>query len=193
MGKEFVDYYEVLEVSPNASIATIERVFRFLAKQYHPDLAGNRDQSGGDRKHFSKLVTAFETLRDPQQRAAYDREYQQVNQERAELVDAANAATDDCIERYKLLSLLYAQRRRDFKKPGIGLGTLETMVPYSEQTVAFHLWYFREKGWIGREESGQLSITAAGVDQIEAMNQEAVTSQLRLEHSPERITVMKSA
>ncbi|EMI20374.1 heat shock protein DnaJ domain-containing protein [Rhodopirellula maiorica SM1] len=186
VGKEFADHYEVLEVSPNATIATIERVFRFLAKQHHPDLAG-------DRNHFAKLVTAFETLRDPQQRAAYDREYQQANQQRAELVDAANAATDDCVERYKLLSLLYAQRRRDFKKPGIGLGTLETMVPYSQQTVAFHLWYFREKGWIGREESGQLSITAAGVDQIEAMNQQAVSNHLRIEHNAERITVMKSA
>ncbi|WP_372722431.1 J domain-containing protein [Novipirellula sp.] len=186
--KEFVDHYEILEVSPKASLATIERVFRFLAKKHHPDLAGSSDE-----KYFRKLVTAFETLRDPQQRAAYDLAYQQENQMRTELVQGANAATDDCIERYKLLSLLYAQRRRDFKKPGIGLGTLETMVPYPPQTVAFHLWYFREKGWIGREESGQLSITAAGVDQIETMNQEAVSSQLRLGHTPERIPVMKSA
>ncbi len=187
-GKDFVDHYDVLEVSPKASVSTIERVFRFLAKKHHPDLSENSDGT-----HFTKLVTAFEALRDPQQRAAYDRVYKQENQVRAELVEGANAATDDCIQRYKLLSILYAQRKRDFKKPGIGLGTLETMVPYSPQTVAFHLWYFREKGWIGREESGQLSITAAGVDQIEAMNQEAVTNQLRLEHSPERLPAMQSA
>ena len=34
------DYYEILEVSPNANSETIERIFRYLAMRYHPD---NRD------------------------------------------------------------------------------------------------------------------------------------------------------
>ncbi|TWU24250.1 Chaperone protein DnaJ [Novipirellula galeiformis] len=186
--REFVDHYEVLEVSPNASFATVERVFRYLAKKHHPDLTADSDPN-----LFTKLVEAFETLRDPHSRAAYDRSYEREKQAQAQLVGSANAAGDDCIERYKLLSVMYAQRKRNFKKPGIGLGTLENMVPFPPETVAFHLWYFREKGWIGREESGQLSISAAGVDQIESMNQAAVTSHLRLEHSPERISVMQSA
>ncbi|NNC65504.1 MAG: DnaJ domain-containing protein, partial [Gammaproteobacteria bacterium] len=31
------DLYEILEISPNASHETIERVFRYLAQRYHPD------------------------------------------------------------------------------------------------------------------------------------------------------------
>jgi preprotein translocase subunit Sec63 len=37
---EFVDYYEILEISPNADSGAIERMFRYLAQRYHPD---NRD------------------------------------------------------------------------------------------------------------------------------------------------------
>ncbi len=188
--KEFVDHYEILEVSPNASSATVERVFRFLAKKHHPDVSNT-----GDSAFFSKLVEAYDTLRDPQKRAAYDASYERQKQIKSELVAGANAAGDDCIERYKLLSVLYAQRRRDFKKPGIGIGTLETLVSFPVEVLNFHLWYFREKGYIGREESGQISITAAGVDQIESINQATVANQLKLGHRPERLqsSTMQSA
>ncbi|TWU36114.1 J domain-containing protein [Novipirellula artificiosorum] len=181
--QEFVDHYEVLEVSSNASPATIERIFRYLAKKYHPDVTANHDVA-----QFTKLVDAYETLRDPEARAAYDISYERHKQVNAEIVEGANSAGDDCIERYKLLSVLYSQRRRDFRKPGIGLGTLESLVPYPPEVVQFHLWYFREKGWVGREESGQLSITAAGVDQIESIHQATVSNHLRIEHSPAKIT-----
>jgi hypothetical protein len=39
---DFVDYYELLEVSSNASTATVERIFRYLAKPHHPDSSEHR-------------------------------------------------------------------------------------------------------------------------------------------------------
>jgi predicted transcriptional regulator len=39
-----------------------------------------------------------------------------------------------------------------------------------EQAIEFHLWYFLQKGWVQREESGVLSITASGVDRIDEIN-----------------------
>jgi len=179
---EFVDHYEVLEVSPNASGTTIERVFRYLAKKHHPDVAKAED---GDL--FTQVVEAYEVLRNPQSRAAYDVHYERQKSVNTQLVAGANAAGDDCIERYKLLSILYGQRRREMKKPGIGIGTLETLVPFPPEVLNFHIWYFREKGWITREESGQFSISALGVDHIESMNLPAVSRKLRLEHQPSRI------
>ena len=140
---EFVDHYEVLELSPNATSVTIERVFRYLAKQLHPD--ANPD---ADTAQFTRLVEAYETLRDPEARAAYDISYERQKQVNAEIVQGANAASDDCNDRHKLLSVLYSQRRRDHRKPGIGLGTLESLVPFPPEVLQFHLWYFREKGWI---------------------------------------------
>ena len=67
----FVDYYEVLQISSNADQETISRIFRHLAKRYHPD-----NPKTADRDKFDQLVTAHDTLTDPQMRASYDVSYQ---------------------------------------------------------------------------------------------------------------------
>ena len=64
---KFIDYYEILEISPNANSGTIERMFRYLAQRYHPD-----NQDTGDRLRFDVIVEANDTLRDPVKRAQYD-------------------------------------------------------------------------------------------------------------------------
>jgi DnaJ-class molecular chaperone len=43
------DLYEILEISPNASQATIERMFRYLAQRYHPGRAGTGDADRSDQ------------------------------------------------------------------------------------------------------------------------------------------------
>ena len=48
---DFIDYYEILEISPNANSATIERIFRYLAQRYHPD-----NRTTGDRDRFYLVV-----------------------------------------------------------------------------------------------------------------------------------------
>ncbi len=159
---EFVDLYEVLEISPNATGETIERVFRYLVKRYHPDTSETADM-----KKFTQLVEAFEILRDPVKRASFDIEFAANQKQKQQLVQEASLAGDDVAERHQLLKLFYAKRRRSMREPGIGISTLETLVNYPVEVLDFHIWYFREKGLIDREESGLLSITAEGVDRIE--------------------------
>jgi curved DNA-binding protein CbpA len=161
MASEFHDYYELLELSPNANLATIERVFRYFATKWHPDV-------GGDKDKFTLLVSAFETLRDPASRAAYDAKYQQRQQQSANLVEHARAAGRDTVDRHKLLALFYARRRQDIRRPALGIHTVEHLMKCPAEVLEFHLWYFREKGWLIREDSGGLSITAEGVDRIES-------------------------
>jgi len=62
------DYYETLGVGRNASEAEIKQAFRKLARQYHPDV--NKDPNAEAR--FKEINEAYETLRDPQKRRAYD-------------------------------------------------------------------------------------------------------------------------
>ena len=66
----FVDYYEVLQLSPNATSETVERVYRMLAKRFHPD-----NQDSGDAQRFAEVQRAYDTLSDPPTRAAYDVKY----------------------------------------------------------------------------------------------------------------------
>jgi DnaJ-class molecular chaperone len=81
----FIDYYEVLEISPRANSETIERMFRYFAQRYHPD-----NSQAGDRSRFDVIVEAHNTLRDPLRRARYDIQYQVQSSARSKLVDELN-------------------------------------------------------------------------------------------------------
>jgi molecular chaperone DnaJ len=65
-----VDYYELLEIERGADDATIKSSFRKLAIKYHPDKnAGCKDHEA----KFKSINEAYDCLKDPQKRAAYDR------------------------------------------------------------------------------------------------------------------------
>jgi len=63
------DYYEVLGLDRSASEADLKSAFRRMAKQYHPDR--NPDDAESELR-FKEINEAYETLKDPQKRAAYD-------------------------------------------------------------------------------------------------------------------------
>ncbi len=63
------DYYEVLGLKRNASEADLKGAFRKLAKDFHPDK--NPDDKASEQR-FKEINEAYETLKDPQKRAAYD-------------------------------------------------------------------------------------------------------------------------
>ncbi len=64
------DYYEILEVSRDADADTIKKAYRKLALKHHPD---RNDGSKESEEKFKEATEAYEVLRDPQKRAAYDR------------------------------------------------------------------------------------------------------------------------
>lgn len=61
--------YEILQVDPRAEPEVLEAAFRRLARKYHPDVSGV--DSGARMK---ELIAAYEVLRDPTRRRAYDRQ-----------------------------------------------------------------------------------------------------------------------
>lgn len=161
--RTFVDYYEILELSPAATFDAIECMFRYQAKRYHPDAGAT-----GCSDKFKRLVQAYGTLKDPEKRAAYDATYDRNKRDQKALLAGAESTADDYAVRHRLLTLFYAQRRRNMRQPGLGVMTVEEMMKIPTELVDFHMWYFKEKGWIQREPSGPFSITAAGVDEIES-------------------------
>lgn len=65
---QFKDYYATLGVEPSAGEAEIKTAYRRLARKYHPDVS----QEPGAEERFKAVNEAYEALRDPNKRAAYD-------------------------------------------------------------------------------------------------------------------------
>ena len=65
---EFKDYYGILGVEPSAGDAEIKTAYRRLARKYHPDVS----KEAGAEDKFKAVNEAYEALRDPAKRKAYD-------------------------------------------------------------------------------------------------------------------------
>lgn len=161
---EMPDHYEALQVSPRADFETINRVFRHLAKRYHPD-----NPESGDAERFKQVMDAFEVLSQAEPRARYDAHYERAREVRWRIFDQQTSVNDvesDRRIRIAILSLLYTARRNDAERGGIGTVELERLLGCPEEHMRFHLWYLRENGWVQRLESGAFAVTASGVDRV---------------------------
>ena len=72
------NYYEELEVSKNASKEMIGKVYKILAKKYHPDTTKEADKQAAEEK-FKIISEAYEVLSDDEKRKKYDLELEQKN------------------------------------------------------------------------------------------------------------------
>ena len=173
----FIDFYEILQISPNAHIDTIDRVFRHLAQRYHPD---NRET--GDVEQFKAIVRAHDTLIDPIKRAQFDNQHRAMQQSRWNLKQELNddeSLENDLLIQGRVLSLLYLTRRRNFSNPGLGTMSIVDILDIPLEKLEFHLWFLREKRWISRTENGLLAITVDGIEKVLSL-QDPHTNQARL-------------
>jgi curved DNA-binding protein len=65
---KYTDYYSALGVERGASAAEIKKAYRRLAQKYHPDVSKEPDAEA----RFKEIAEAWQTLKDPEKRAAYD-------------------------------------------------------------------------------------------------------------------------
>jgi curved DNA-binding protein len=65
---KYKDYYGSLGLERGASDADIKKAYRRLARKYHPDVS----KEAGAEEKFKEVAEAYQTLKDPEKRAAYD-------------------------------------------------------------------------------------------------------------------------
>src|SRR5450432_4141873 len=65
---KYKDYYAILGVKKDAGADEIKSAYRRLARKYHPDVSKEKDAE----EKFKEMGYAYETLKDPEKRAAYD-------------------------------------------------------------------------------------------------------------------------
>lgn len=159
------NYYEFLQISPNAEPDTIHRVYRFLAVRFHPD---NPDT--GDPEKFLMLKQAYDVLSDPAQRCAYDVDCQKGEPEQVPLsttIDFMDSMEGELNRRLAVLALLYFRRRSTPESPEVSLTEVESRMGFPRDYLEFTTWYLQKKGYITRADNSAFTLTASGVDFVE--------------------------
>jgi curved DNA-binding protein CbpA len=163
--EQSVDFYETLQISPNADADTIQRVFRLLAQRFHPD---NAETGNADR--FRALHDAYSVLSVPEKRAQYDVHHEALRQERWRFAADAKGATDVEMEqqlRCTILEILYARRRAEPGNPSFSPYELSQLTGRPREHLEFTNWYLLQKKLVTRDDQSRLTITADGVDFVE--------------------------
>lgn len=169
------DLYEVLQLSPHAEQPTIECVYRFLAMRASATLKKSQDPAKAQL-----VMKAYEALKDPVKRAAYDAERAgaQSVAALAEAVktssprpamgpalpkDVSEAKTRERRKRQLILDALYERKLATPTKPGVSLIELEKIIQVPKEEMDFALWYLIESGWVQSMDNGKVGITLPGV------------------------------
>jgi len=175
-----VDYYEVLQISPNADQETIHRVYRIQAQRFHPD---NREQ--GNAEAFRKVAEAYQVLSDPQKRAAYDAEQRRrpsrMPEERFEPpANPVQTVDQEKLKRQQILGLLYSKRLASPGQPSLSLRELEELMAIPRDLLEFSLWFLKEGGHLSRSDNARHTITMKGVELVESSSAETAPAPGRL-------------
>jgi curved DNA-binding protein CbpA len=192
--QNFINYYEILGLSPNAGADAIDRAFRHLARQYHPD-----NLITGDRAKFDAISEALNTLRDPAKRAQYHDDHGDrlpplrppgaEESGEAGPIGGADGGDDDVVFeglgidrdlsiQNNILVWLYFRRRKNPREPGMGDAELERLSGCPPEHLEFHIWYLKHKGWVASGEDGLLAITIDGVDRAAQIYRESANRLL---------------
>jgi len=165
----FVDHYETLQISPNADLDTIHRVYRILAQRFHPD-----NIETGDAETFRALTEAYRILGDPEKRAGFDIEHRTTRRLTWKIFDQTASAQGVEAERRKragILSLLYRKRMAQPDQPLMSLKEFEELLGVPKEHLEFTLWYLKEGQFVTRTDNGRFSVTLKGVDLDESLSE----------------------
>ena len=157
------DYYDFLQISPNAEAETIHRVFHFLAARYHPD-----NQRSGDADKFQLLKKAHDVLANPASRAEYDTlRKQETSAPYSMTIDFLDSMEGELNRRLAVLAVLYYQRRRCPHAAEVSLKEIEERMGFPRDYLDFTLWYLKQKNYITKADNAEYTLTAMGVDFVE--------------------------
>ncbi len=160
-----IDYYEFLQISPNADADTIHRVYRFLATRLHPD-----NPESGDAEMFCLLKAAYDVLSHSERRAEYDAKRRAQPSEPIPLstsIDFMDNLEGELNRRLAVLAVLYHRRRTNPHMPAVPLAEIETRMGFPRDYLDFTTWYLVKKGYVTRADNAEFTLTAEGVDFVE--------------------------
>ena len=162
---EFIDFYEVLQVSPKADAETMRRVFHILVSRYHPD-----NLETGNAENFRRVVDAHEVLSDPDRRHSFDMLLAARAKAREQILNAGVAQSNveaEIIKRQQILRMLYEKRIVNPHSPSLGARDFEEAFHCTRERLEFCFWYLKESRMMTRSDNNRFEITVLGVTHFE--------------------------
>lgn len=160
---EMVDFYELLQISPNADTETVHRVYRYLAARFHPD-----NSATGDSAKFQLVKTAYDVLSNSTHRREFDAKRQGlVVQPLSTSIDFMDHLEGEVNRRIAVLAVLYYNRRMSPNTPEVSLADIEKKLGFPRDYLDFTLWYLVRKKFINKADNAEYALTAEGVDFVE--------------------------
>lgn len=186
---EFVDYYDFLMVSPQADKAMVEWAVRLMLTRYGP-----KTPETADAEKYETTKLAYRTLADAAKREEYDQLWAKHNnpsatgakrerERRSTSSRPAHPPLDKiCVEleateedvrlqirmRQAVLSALYDVLITNPRNIEMGRAEVAKAIHCRIDDLEFPIWFLRERGLIKTSNAGDYSITAEGVQWVEA-------------------------
>jgi curved DNA-binding protein CbpA len=161
--ESMIDFYELLQISPNADNETVHRVYKYLAARFHPD---NSDT--GDSGKFQLVKAAYDVLSNSSRRREYDAQRQgSAAPPLSSSIDFMDQLDGELNRRMAVLAVLYRHRRMSPNSPDVSLSEIEGRMGFPRDYLDFTLWYLVRKKFINKSDNAYYSLTADGVDFVE--------------------------
>lgn len=91
------DYYKILEVNKDASPEIIAKVYKVLAKKYHPDLQDETNKVEAAEK-FKEISEAYEILSNDEKRREYNQQLESLENQNSVNINDYNALRNYCVQ-----------------------------------------------------------------------------------------------
>ena len=165
MAGSVVNYYDLLQVHPQAEFETIHRVYKLFAARYHPD-----NLQTGDAERFRLITEAHRVLTDPTLRLAHDARLGDTAPKAIPIFqsrDFTNGLEAEANIRVGILCLLYAKRRANPDYAALSVLDLEQLMAFPREHLQFGIWYLKSKRLVQQDDRSSFHITFEGVDFLE--------------------------
>lgn len=148
-----MDYYKILNVQRDCSVADLRKAFRKLSMEAHPDKFQGEDRIKAERE-YQFIVKAFNTLKDPSQRKKYDKS----------LEDEVSAGSAQVLESRKKEAAQYEKVGVGYYKKGQFIEAVEFLNKAAFLAPNASIFYFKglaEKEVLGRKKDALISFQKA--------------------------------
>ena len=161
---DFVDYYELLQISPSGEVETIHRVYKMLATRYDSD-----NTETGDLARFLLLNQPYETPADAGLRSSYNAVYEEHKNLPIGLFQTKELSIGGDGEANRRMGILCLLYNRPRSNPDSGLSLLEfkAKMLFAREHLLLPICYGEEQGLLRSDEYSDFVITGPGIDNVE--------------------------